>query len=426
MTQRVALTGIGMITCLGCDPEDQWRCLLAGEIGVEQIAEKGRPAFRYFGSVDDAALPLPPADRKALGMLTRPSLLGLCAAEQALADSGGLDSVSSERKGIYLGSGEKDTDILKSLYPFIHHGRAADGTLSVELMATEGLRFLNPKCLLSWLPNSSLCQVTIRHGIRGVNATLTEDSPAGMDALGSAFRSIRRGRADLIVCGGTECLADAVARNSLDALGLLSACGSGSASFRPFDVSRDGYITGEGAAYVVLERLDQAQRRGARIYAEVVGYGSGTDTTAVPCGAAIQRAVSRALQDGDAAPVAVDVIVANGSASVAGDSAEIAGLRQALDAHVERVPVCAIKPSTGYIGAAGDLVQALVAAWALRDGLLPPVPNLAHPDPSGSGLQFVRESAVSMAVTCALAVSQASVGGQASALLLRRWPDSRM
>jgi 3-oxoacyl-[acyl-carrier-protein] synthase II len=419
--RRVVITGIGLITCLGADPADQWRRLLAGESGIRALDEPGRPAFRHFAPVDYAAVTLPSSDRKAAKVLTRPSLLALLAAEQALADADG-EPAASRRMGIYLGSGEREPESLKTLYPLIRHGRAADGSLDVRLMAAEGLRFLNPNCLLSWLPNGSLCQVTIRHGIRGANATLGEDSPNGMDAIGTAFRTIRAGRADVIVCGGTECLADPVVRNSLDVLGLLSACESGRASFRPFDVCRDGYIPGEGAAFVVVEELAQARRRGARIGAEIAGFGSGTDTMLGSCGDGIRRAVTRALQDGRAAPDAVETIVAHGSATPAGDAAELRGLRQALGAHAERVPLCAIKPATGYIGSAGDVLQALVAMWVLRDGRLPPILNLAHPDPWSTGFKFVRGTASKADVACALAVSQASVGGQASALLLRRSP----
>jgi 3-oxoacyl-[acyl-carrier-protein] synthase II len=421
LKRRVVITGLGMVTCLGADPEDQWRRLLAGESGIRSLDKQGSPAFRHFAPVDYAAVELPSGDRKALKILTRPALLAVLTAERAIADAGG-QAAASQRTGIYLGSGERDSDSLETLYPLMQHGRAADGSLDVRIMAAEGLRFLNPNCLLSWLPNSSLCQVTIRHGIRGANATLCEDSPSGMDAIGTAFRTIRAGRADVIVCGGMECLADPIIRNSLDVLGQLSACESGSASFRPFDEARDGYIPGEGAAFVVLEELAHARQRGARIDAEIVGFGSGTDVTPAPAGGGVRRAVTRALQDAGAAPDAVEVIVAHGSATTAGDAAELAGLRQALGAHVERVPVCAVKPATGYIGSAGDVVQALIATWALRDGRLPPILNLANPDPSGAGFRFVRRSASSADVTCALTVSRASTGGQASALLLRQPP----
>jgi 3-oxoacyl-[acyl-carrier-protein] synthase II len=423
MTYRVAITGIGMVTSLGADPAGQWRRLLAGDSGIAAVTRQGSPAFRYFAPVEDSVMSLPPGNRKVLRLLARPSILGLRAAEQALADSGGSESARSERMGIYVGSGEKDPAFFQTIYPLIEHGRATDGSLDVRRMAEEGLRFLNPSCLLSWLPNSSLCQVTIRHGIRGANATLSEDSPSGMDAIGAAFRSVRAGRADMIVCGGTECLIDPVIRNSHDMLGLLSSCHSGQASFRPFDERRDGYIAGEGAAFVILEELTRAQLRGGRIYAEIMGFGSGTDTTPVPCGGGLRRAVTRALDDGGVRPGGIDMIVAHGAGTTAGDAAELTGLRQALGAHAERIPVCAVKPTTGYIGAAGDIVQALVATWALRDGLLPPILNLVHPDPAGARFQFVRESAASAAVSRALAVSQACVGGQASALLLQRPPD---
>lgn len=421
MSRQVVITGIGMVTSLGAGPAT-WRDVLAGRSGIKVVDERPvHPAFRHFGAVDDTLLEPACGDRKALRLLSRPSVLGLLAAGQAIADAGSPPpDAEGDRTAIYVGSAEKDAAFLQTVSPLLLHGRAADGSLDVDLMAEPGLRYLNPSVLLSWLPNSSLCQVTIRHGIRGANACLTEDSPAGLDAVGSAFRAIRGGRADLAVCGGTECLADPVIRNSLLRLGLLSggADGIGTSAYRPFDQAADGYIPGEGAAFAVIEPRS-AVAGDHRVYGEILGFGSATDVRPAPPGDGVRRAIGRALADARLTAGDVDLVIAHGAGIAAGDIAELTGLRQALGCHVDRVPVTAVRQATGYIGAAGDVLQVLVAALVMRHGQIPPILGLTRPVSVGDGIRFVTGRAVQERARCALAVCRASVGGQASALIVR-------
>lgn len=428
MMRRVVISGAGLLTCLGSDLEQQWHRLVSGETGIQQVDESGYPELRFLALVNDSSLALQPRDRKMLKLLVRSSLLGLLAAERALADAGiDMDAPATDRKGIYIGSGERDASIIESFHPVLMHSRAPDQTLDYLLMGSEGLRYIHPNYLLSALPNSALCQITIRHHIRGTSCTLVEDSPAGSQAVGRAFRAIRAGRADVVLCGGTAAPVDASSRNTLRALGVLSACAEGPASFRPYDGRRDGYILGEGAAFLVLEDLEHARARGAHIYAEIVGSGSGTDISTPgrpdPGGAGVASAIRNALQDAHVLPEAIEHITGYGCATRESDCSELSGLQQVFGSCSHKLSLTAVKPVTGYMGAASDVAEVFFTACVLSHGIIPPTASSRSSDQMADGLPQILSDMQSRPCTYAISLDRNSLGCQVAALVLRRWDD---
>lgn len=429
MTRRVVMTGTGLVTCLGIEPDEHWRRVVRGETGIQQVDTEGYPELRYLAVVSDASLALPPRDRKALKLLVRSSLMGFIAAERAIADAGiALEHVPTDRKGIYLGSGERDTSLVEAFHPVLARSRTAAGTVDYQLMGSDGLRFINPNYLLSSLPNGSLCQITIRHGIRGTSSTLVEDSPAGIQALGRAFRAIRAGRAEVMLCGSTESLADAPSRNTLRALGVLSGCAEGAASFRPFDTNRDGYIPGEGAAFLVFEELEHARERGAHIYAEVIGAASAMDVATrgrpSPEGEGVAYAIHGALRDASLAPEAIGHVTAHGGATRDGDLSELNGLRAVFNGHIKRLSVTATKPIVGCMGPAGDVADVYFTARALHEGLIPPTAHTQCLDTAADEVPVVVGAARAQPCTYAMSLSRNNLGCQVGALVLKRWDDA--
>lgn len=428
MMHRVVISGAGLLTCLGGDLEHQWHRLVSGETGIKQVDESGYPELRFLALVNESLLALPPRDRKVLKLLVRSSLLGLLAAERAIADANiGTDTIPTDRKGIYIGSGERDASIIESFHPVLMHSRAADQTLDYLKMGSEGLRYIHPNYLLSALPNSSLCQITIRHHIRGTSCTLVEDSPAGSQAVGKAFRAIRAGRADIALCGGTAGPIDASSRNTLRALGVLSACAEGPASFRPFDERHDGYIPGEGAAFLVLEDLEHARARRAHIYAEIVGFGLGTDITTPgrpdPGGAGVENAIRNALRDAQMMPETIEHITGYGSATSESDCSELNGLQRVFGSCSHELSLTAVKPVTGYMGAASDVAEVFFTACMLSSGIIPPTANYGLSDQTVDRVPLILSDMQIRACAYAISLDRNSLGCQISALALRRWDD---
>ncbi|WP_306357733.1 MULTISPECIES: beta-ketoacyl synthase [unclassified Nocardia] len=420
--RRVVVTGIGLLTALGPDAARTWSGLLEGRSGIRVLsAYDPSPLHTRLGAEIDGFDPLRYASRKALRMLNRGDQLGLAGASLALADAG-LDTETElgPRAGLYLG-GNKEISRLEDLIANITRIHRPDGEPDLERLGREGGSIMAPLFFVEGLQPAAVFHVSQRFGIRGPNSFYAGTADSGATAIGRAMRAIRRGEADLALAGGYDDATNWWPMSKLDGVGVLSTDNDrGAAAFRPFDRQRSGSILGEGAAVLVLEERGAARARGARVYAELTGFGAGNECHRPPAphpsGRGLARAVTHALRDGRAAPTDISYVAAHGCATRDGDTSETRALHTALGAHARATAVSSIKPQTGHLVGGAGAVNAAVAALALYHGVIPGTAHLDDPDPD-CDLDYVPDGPRERQLTGALALAR-GFEGQAVALAL--------
>jgi 3-oxoacyl-[acyl-carrier-protein] synthase II len=399
---RVFITGLGPLCALGNNYRALWDSLLSGRSGVSRLTRlAGSPVSIGAEVSDQAVAHLVPRDRR----LDRTAQMAIAAAGTALQDAGldeGVPAASGDRAGVVVGSSRGATERLEQWHGiFLKEGPEAVGA-HASPHTTAG--------------NMSGA-VARRFGLRGPALSVAAACASATQAIGVAFDFVRHGRADLMVAGGTEAALTPFSIAMFAKAGMLSTgVRPPEAACRPFDRDRDGIVVGEGAGMIVLESEEHARRRGARLYAEVLGFGSSCDAlslTAVPDdGAGLARAIRLSLADARLAPEAVEYVNAHGTGTRAGDRSETMALKAALGAHAHRTVVSSTKSMTGHmIGATGG-IEAIVCALAITEGAVPPTINLEHPDPD-CDLDFVPGQARSMPVRHALSISMGFGGNNA-------------
>jgi 3-oxoacyl-[acyl-carrier-protein] synthase II len=364
------VTGLGLVSPIGNSVDEAWAALLAGASGAGPIThfDAGGLGVRFAGEVK--ALDVSTVvDTKAARRMDRCTHLVLAAAREAEQDAGLDFRAMGERVGTAVGTA------LGGVASFEH---------SVQQLASRGPDRLSPFAIVQTLPNLAAGWVSIELGTRGPLLTQSTACAASNMALGDAYDAIRLGRADVMVCGGTEAPVTSIAVAGFAAMRALSTRNDDpAAASRPFDAERDGFVIAEAAAVLILEEREHAQARGARIYAELAGYGVSSDANHVsdpdPVGANAARAVAMALADAGAEPADVGYVNAHGTSTPAGDAAEVRVLVRVFGA--ELPPVSSTKGATGHaLGAAGAL-EAVFTVLALHHGVLPPTINQTSPDP---------------------------------------------
>lgn len=393
-TKRVVVTGMGIVSPLGCEVGTAWTHLLQGRSGLVSLDEAladGMPS--KVGGLVPALAPERPwgfdaglvAEARDLKKMDRFSLFALAAAGEALAQAGWRPATDEER--------ERTATIVASAV-----GGFGTITEAVRTLDARGPKRLSPFTVPNFLANMAAGQISIRHGLRGPIGAPVTACAAGAQAIGDAARLIRAGEADIAVCGGTEACIDRV---SLAAFAAARAVSTGfnddpAAASRPFDLERDGFVMGEGAGILVIEELGHALRRGAVPIAELLGYGTSADayhmTSPPDDGAGGRRAMQAAIRQAGIAPASIGHLNAHATSTPAGDASELAAIRAVFGA--DRGPaVSATKSATGHLlGAAGG-VEAIFTVLALRDQLVPPTLNLARPDPAADGVDIVAGTA---------------------------------
>jgi 3-oxoacyl-[acyl-carrier-protein] synthase II len=382
--RQIAITGMGLVTPLGGSVEENRLNLEARNCGVGHYPlEKQPEAFQYVGKVTH--LPVPPDLEANLSsqtkFLNRGSVLGFAAARQAIAQSGrSIASVPPDRRALYIGAGDFSNVGYEFLFPAV---RKATGGKYREVDARElnlaSLRDVQPFFLLESIHNNLFSFLSACFDTKGANATLAGASPCGAQALELACRCLQQERADVALVVGCGSWVSAVPRYEMMDLGLLSRCREGIHSFRPFDRRRDGLITGEGGAALVLEAEHHARVRGANIVASVEGTGnclelSGDAKWGVPARVSLdsmQTALAEAACEvGDLA-----FICPHGSATVKGDRSELRSIVSLLDPIGSDVPVCGLKGYTSHLGAASDVAEIILGITAIKTGLVPATLN---------------------------------------------------
>lgn len=373
MKRRVVITGLGMVSPVGLNVDESWKNILAGRSGIAPITLFDTASFatRFGGSVKgfDATAYIPAKDARKMDPFIH---YGIAAGVQALADSGlEVNDANADRIGVAIGSG------IGGL-PGIEKGH--------EAYLQGGPRKLSPFFVPSNIINMISGNLSILCGLRGPNIAVVTACSTGTHNIGEAGRMIEYGDADVMIAGGAEMATSPTGLGGFSAARALSTRNDDpQAASRPWDRGRDGFVLSDGAGVVVLEEYEHARARGARIYAELIGYGMSGDAhhmTAPPeDGSGARRCMLNALRNAGLGVEAVDYVNAHGTSTPAGDRAETIALKAAFGDHAYRLAVSSTKSMTGHLlGAAGG-VEAIFSILAIRDQLAPPTINLDDPDP---------------------------------------------
>lgn len=410
MKRRVVITGIGVISPLGLDAPATWAAILDGRSGIGPITKFDASALtsRIAGEVRGFD-PDRYIEGKEVKKMDSFIHYAIAATREALADAAlTIGADNAESVGVYIGSGIGGLPILERTH----------------LQVLErGPRKISPFFIPAMILNLASGQVSIVFGAKGPNLALATACATGTHAVGESFRLIEDGYADVMITGGTEASVCSLAVGGFCAMKALSTRNDDpERASRPFDAERDGFVMGEGAGILVLEDRDSALARGAKIYAEVVGYGMTGDAYHIsapsPDGEGAVRAMRMALRKAGMRPEEVDHINAHGTSTPAGDRIEVAAIKAVFGDHAPKIAVSSTKSMTGHLlGAAGGIETAF-AALALRDGRVPPTVNQFVPDPE-CDLDFVANRSRAMTVRAALSNSF-GFGGTNATILLRR------
>jgi 3-oxoacyl-[acyl-carrier-protein] synthase II len=414
--RRVVVTGLGAVTPLGTDVPTYWRRLVAGESGLTNITlfDASAMTSQVAGEVADFD-PSTVLDRKEVRRNDRTTQMALVCIREAFEDAGlpeRLEGAEAEATGVLMGSGLGGSRTL------------------IDQIATariEGPSRVSPFFIPMAIANMPAGVAGIMLGAQGPNYSTTSACASSGHALGESYEIIKRGDADMMVAGGCEApVADAVVAGFARMKALSTRNDDPQAASRPFDADRDGFVVAEGAAALVLEDLEHAQRRGARIYAEVCGYGATADahhiTTPSPGGMGAVRAARRALHKAGLEASDIDFVSAHATSTGEGDPTELMGINTLVGDHASEVSVSATKSSIGHTLGAAGAVAAVATIKALEEGVVPPTLNLHQPDENVGELDLTPLTARERELDVAL-VNAFGFGGQNSAVVLQRWPD---
>ncbi len=431
---RVVITGIGVISPLGIGAKAFWENLVAGKCGIGKIRQfdAGGFACQIAGEVPDYKIGdfVPKSYRKATKVMARDTELAVLAADDAFKDAGLKSKAYTEtpdfdpkRFGCNIGAGLISAE-MNELTAAMDTARAEDAANKLDLhkWGTMGMGQLTPLWLLKYLPNMPACHVTIVHGLMGPSNTITCQEASSHLAIGEAFRTIQRGKAELAICGGAESRINPMGLNRQRLLKRLNeSCNDDPrGAIRPFDVDAKGTIFGEGGGLLIIESYEHAMKRGARIYAELVGFAATQDSYKVtepdPSGHSYGKAIEKALNDAKLSAKDVDLLVPHGLGIVDFDRAELNGLKKSLGKELDRIAISPIKPQFGNCGA-GVGVDAAATVLSIYHGIVPPAVNTSKPI-DGQKLNATRES---RELRPQVAVSSVyALGGQNAALVFRK------
>jgi 3-oxoacyl-[acyl-carrier-protein] synthase II len=411
---RVVVTGLGAITPLGNDVESYWGGVAAGRSGVGYIS--------HFDASDCPAKiaaevknfdPLDHMDRRDAKRSSRFIQLATVAAQMALSHAGlDLSKEDPTRVGLEVGSAVGGMGIVEE---------------QAQILKERGPRRIQPTVLPSVLLSMAPCQMAITLGVKGPVSSPVAACATGVVAIGEAMRRLQRNEAEVMVAGATESAESPLALTALARLGALSPNESDpEGASRPFDAKRDGFVMGEGAAIVVLETLDHALRRGARILAEALGYGFTADAYHLaapdPQGDGAARAMSLALTDSGLSPEDIDHISSHGTGTVLNDVAETKAIKTVFGEKAYATPINSIKSMIGHLLGAAGAISAVTAVKAIEENLIPPTINLHDPDPD-CDLDYVPLVARNTSVSTVL-INALGLGGQNGALIIREYEQT--
>jgi len=409
--RRVVITGLGIVSPLGTGVKKAWNGAISSASGIREITRFDAKNFpvRIAGEVPDFD-PLGVIEKKELKKMDFFIQYALYAAVKAFEDSGlEIEENNAERVGVYIGAG------IGGL-PAIEHWH--------DVLREKGPDRITPFFIPMVIINLASGQVSIRLGAKGPNSCAVTACATGTHSIGDAFRIIKRGEADCMIAGGTESTITPLCMAGFNAMKALSTRnGEPTRASRPFDKERDGFVVGEGAGVLVLEELEGARKRGAKIYAEIAGYGANSDayhiTMPAPDGTGAARCMELAIEDAKIPPGGVDYINAHGTSTYYNDLYETKAIKKVFGEHAKKLAVSSTKSMTGHLlGAAGG-VEAVFTALAIKTGIIPPTVNYENPDPE-CDLDYVPNTAREAGIRAALSNSF-GFGGTNAVLAFKRF-----
>ena len=410
--RRVVVTGLGTVTDVGNYVPDFWKSLIEGRSGIGPITSftpTPEWSVTFAGQVRDLQ-PEKRLDPKAIQRMDRYSVYGLCAAEEAVADSG-IDFSKGDpyRYGVAIGSGIGGIDTIET---------------SLQKLFDKGPRSVSPFVVPKLMVNALAGNVSIRFGLKGANVATATACATGSHAIGAAYHMIQRGDADAVVAGGSEGAVTRLCVGSFAAMKALSTRNDApTKASRPFDKDRDGFVLAEGAGIVVLEELEHAKARGARIYAELTGFGVTGDASHIAApddeGRGARKAMELAMRDAGINPSDVGYINAHGTSTPLGDKAEVMAVKGLFGDHARKLAMSSTKSVTGHTLGGAGAIEAVATIKAICEGVLPPTINLDEPD-EGFDLDFVANVAQERTVDHAINNSF-GFGGHNTSMVLSRF-----
>jgi 3-oxoacyl-[acyl-carrier-protein] synthase II len=413
LNRRVVVTGLGLVTPVGNSVEATWSALMAGRSGVDFIKKFDTDRFpvRFAAEIKDFD-PLNYVEKKEARKMGAFIHYAIAAADEAMKDSGlEITDENAEQVGTYISSGIGDFWAIER-----EHSK----------LLNDGPGRVSPFFIPSAIVNLAAGQVSIRHGAKGPNSATATACAAGAHAIGDSLRIIQRGDADVMICGGAESAITPMSVAGFAAMRALSTRNDDPAhASRPFERDRDGFVIGEGAGLVILEELETARRRGARIYAELVGYGMTADafhiTMPDETGSGAIRVMQKALKDAGVGPEVVGYVNAHGTSTPYNDKFETMAIKKTFGDHVSHLAVSSTKSMTGHLlGAAGG-IEGVFSVLAIHRGILPPTINYVNADPD-CDLDYVPNEPRETRVDYALSNSF-GFGGTNAALLFKRYEE---
>ncbi|OGP29390.1 MAG: beta-ketoacyl-[acyl-carrier-protein] synthase II [Deltaproteobacteria bacterium GWA2_57_13] len=409
--RRVVVTGLGLVTPLGTGLQKNWEAVIAGRSGITAITRfTGLEFFptRIAGQVPDFRAEdfIEPKEIKKMDLFIQYSV---AAAGMALQDSGfKIDSTDAERVGVIIGVG------LGGIETIEYYNRA---------LLEGGPRKVSPFFIPKVISNLAPGQIAIRCGAKGVNWTPASACASGNHAIGEAFHLIRRGLQDAVIAGGAEAAITPLGVSGFSAMRALSTRNDEpERASRPFDKDRDGFVMAEGSGVMILEERERALRRGAKIYAEIIGYGANGDayhmTAPSPEGEGAARCMALAIRDAGVPAQAVDYINAHGTSTEYNDINETLAIKKVFGEQAYKIPVSSTKSMTGHLLGAAGAVEGIYSVLALQEGIIPPTINYENPDPR-CDLDYVPNQARRATIRVALSNSF-GFGGTNACVIFRR------
>ncbi len=410
---RVVITGMGAVCPLGLDVTTTWEALIAGKSGIDRITLFDASDFetKIAGEVKgfEPTNYMSPKDARRNDRLSQ---LAVAATLQAVEHAGlKMDTANKDDIGAIIGSGIGG---LTTLFE------------QTKILLDKGPKRVSPFLIPMMMANIASAQVSIMLGIKGPNLCTTTACSSGSDAIGSAYETIKRGDAKVMVTGGSEAIINPIGVSAFNALNAISTRNDEpQLASRPFDIEHDGFVIGEGAGILILENLDFARERGAKILGEMIAYGASADayhiTAPIETGEGAAKAVQRALDKAGVKADEIDYINAHGTSTPLNDRMETKAIKTVFGERAYKIPISSTKSMMGHLVGSAGAVEAIICIMVIRNGIIPPTINLIHPDPE-CDLDYVPNVARRAKVATALSNSF-GFGGHNSALIFREYSE---
>lgn len=417
--RRVVVTGLGCVTPIGHSVDETWTGIKNGKIGIDKITlfDASEYKVQIAAEVKEFDLTKWGFEAKDARKMARFTQFLVAASSEALKDAGFTkETLSDEKAGIMVGNGLTGYDVMEASFKKYFEPGA-------------GANRIPPLTAATMIPNEAAANVSMIYGITGPVWTLATACASGTDAIGNALDLIRSGRIDVCVAGGTEATITGYGIGCFSVLKALTSSFNDDPkkASRPFDKDRSGFVMGEGSAVLILEELEHAKARGAKIYAELAGYGASSDayhvTSPLPDGSGGAKAITRALEDAGMKPEEVQYYNAHGTSTHANDSGETKMVKLAFGEHAKNLKVSSTKSMTGHMIGAAGAIEALICVKSITDGFFPPTMNLDNPDvEEGCDLDYVPNKGQNGTITAAASASL-GFGGHNGCVILKKYSE---